>query len=1272
MSRPFTPHSRLTPSRIEDDLYQRVFDSLTEHALAVLDPAGLITHWSSSAARLTGYDSSEIVGRSWASLYAIEEQLNDPLNLELILAREAGTAAKELWHVRRDGQGYWARQVISPLVRDGQPRGFSVVFQDLTEQRRQTSFWQSTAEQLRAFLENASDEFYVHDDHARFIDVNRTACENLGYTREELLSMTVMDVELDFDLASAQALWGRLAIGESHLLRGRHRRKSGTVYPVEVHVRLIELEGKRLFIAESRDVTDRIRRDQELAQERERFRNVVEATPGLICTFRLGPDGHMSMPFASSKSREFYGVDPQEIADDFSPVMANVHADDLPAMQRSITASAESMTPWQLEFRFNHPARGLRWYSGHSMPVREPDGSILWHGTIVDVTERRLLDQALTENTSRLQLALATARIGVWEWNIATNAVFWSPECFTITGLIEFDNTLDSFVKTVHPDDVDQVFARVQAAIDNHTEYSSEFRTVRPDGEVRWVTNLGRVEYDERGQPVRMLGTIHDISELKRSAEALAQNEARLRATLETMIEGCQILDFDLRYLYLNEAAARQGSTTREKLLGQRIVDAWPGVEQSSLYAQIVRCLHDRTPRQFESEFVFPDGSSAIFDMSLQPVPEGITIMSIDITERKRVEELLRTSEQRHRDLLASLPQAIFVQSDYKIHFCNRAFLRLVGAENESQVLGSSPLDFVPPESHELVRGRIRSMQEKREPAPAIQYDLLRLDGKRVPVVASAAPTLDWGRLAFVVSIQDITELRRAEQEVRRNELRFRTLVQASSQLVWRADPTMTIPDPIWADFTGRPIEAISGDWFNEIVHPDDRAIAVAIMSGIASKSQPIQAEFRIRRADGQWRLMQTHAAPVFDEQGELLEWVGSSNDVTEQRALAAQLLQSQKLDAIGRLAGGVAHDFNNLLTVIGIHTYFLTEAIGEDHPLRTHVAAVSDATERAAGLTRQLLTFTRQEMVQPKAVDVSQQVDGLLKLLRRVIGEDIRLTSQLAPSLPTIEIDPTQLEQIVMNLALNARDAMPSGGQLAIETTLVELPRDKLSYPCARPGQFVRLAITDSGCGMSDEVWSHIFEPFYTTKPSGMGTGLGLSVVRGIVEQWHGYIFVKSSVGAGSTFEVLFPASDEPLPTPAPISSPVATRGVETVLLAEDEGTVRRVARMILERHGYHVLEASDGTEALRLAHEHADKVQLLLTDVVMPHLNGPQLAAQLASELPQLKVVYMSGYLNDRANRDAIINSGSTILEKPFKPKDLVRAVRDALDQNIDRQTT
>jgi PAS domain S-box-containing protein len=1244
---------------------------LGHQALAIVDPTGSVVYWNSVAAQMTGIQAEHIQRRSLASLYQIDEPLRQ-LARDLTAALQVGFCENELRIQSRNNMVQWARLAITPLRTDGRHDGFTVVLRDVSDAHKQAEFWQNTAEQLRAFLEYSADEFCVHDEMGRFIDVNLATCQNLGYSRDELLKLGVADVEHNFDLESAREIWDNFPVGHSVLLRSTHLRKDGSCYPVEVHSRAFELEGKRLFIASARDITDSLRRESELALERDRFQKVVDAMPGLICTFRLSPNGHMSMPFISSKSQEFYGLDPHEIASDFSPVIARIHPDDVPSVQRTITASAETMTPWRDEYRYLHPTRGLRWYLGHSMPVREPDGSIIWHGTIVDVTERQLAEQALAENTSRLQLALETAQIGVWEWNMGTNAVFWSPECFTIAGVTEFDNTLEGFTRTVHPDDREFVMERVQAAIQQRTQYVAEFRVVRPDREIRWVTNLGRADYDELGQPVRMLGTIRDISEVKQSAIALAQSEARLRSTLDNMIEGCQILDFDLRYLYMNEVAARQGSTTPEQMLGRRIVDAWPGVEQTELYAKIVKVLRNRTAARFESDFQFPDQSVGTFEMCIQPVPEGIAILTVDITERKRAEELLRTSEQRHRDLLASLPQAIFVQSDYKIHFCNQAFLRLVGAENESQVLGRSPLDFVPPESHELVRARIRSMQGKREPVPAIQYDWLRLDGKRVPVVVSAAPTLDWGRLAFVVSIQDITELRHAEQEMRRNEHRFRTLVQASSQLVWRADPTMTIPDPIWAEFTGRPLELISGERFIEVVHPDDRATVVAVMSGMASKPQPIQTEFRMRRADGQWRLLQTHAAPVFDEQGELLEWVGSSNDVTEQRALAAQLLQSQKLDAIGRLAGGVAHDFNNLLTVIGIHGYFLTEAIGEDHPLRTHVAAVSDATERAAGLTRQLLTFTRQEMVQPKAVDVSRQVDGLLKLLRRVIGEDIRLTSQLAPSLPTIQIDPTQLEQIVMNLALNARDAMPSGGQLTIETTLVELPRDKLSYPCARPGQFVRLAIIDSGCGMSDEVWSHIFEPFYTTKPSGMGTGLGLSVVRGIVEQWHGYIFVKSTVGEGSTFEVLFPASDEPLPKPAPISSPVATRGVETILLAEDEGTVRRVARMILERQGYHVIEATDGSEALRLAAEHAGQIDLLLSDVVMPNVSGPQLVEQLLEQQPRLKIVFMSGYLNDRANRTAIAESGFAILEKPFKPKDLVRAVRDALDQNIDRQTT
>jgi len=422
------------------------------------------------------------------------------------------------------------------------------------------------------------------------------------------------------------------------------------------------------------------------------------------------------------------------------------------------------------------------------------------------------------------------------------------------------------------------------------------------------------------------------------------------------------------------------------------------------------------------------------------------------------------------------------------------------------------------------------------------------------------------------------------------------------------------------------------------------------------------------KRRDGAPLHVRLSGRPVHDQDGRHVGFEMIAEDVSERRSLEEQLRQSQKMEAIGRLAGGVAHDFNNLLTVITGYNQLLIDNLGEGHPLRAELDEVRKAADRAAALTRQLLAFSRQQVLAPKVLDVNIVVESMNNLLHRLLGEDIELITILQPGIGHVRADPGQLGQVIMNLAVNARDAMPEGGTLTIETSAVSLDTPySPEHSYIEAGEYLVIAVSDTGCGMDAVTCSHIFEPFFTTKPSGKGTGLGLSTVYGIVKQSGGYIYVYSEPGLGSSFKVYLPRVLEGAEAPPPRPAAGRLHGTETVLVVEDEDGVRALARQVLEKHGYTVLAARSGVEALAMAENCArirHPIHLLLTDVVMQQMSGRQLAEEIERRFPGIKVLFMSGYTNDAVLQRGVLAEGSAFLQKPFSTEALVGKVRELLD--------
>ena len=591
-----------------------------------------------------------------------------------------------------------------------------------------------------------------------------------------------------------------------------------------------------------------------------------------------------------------------------------------------------------------------------------------------------------------------------------------------------------------------------------------------------------------------------------------------------------------------------------------------------------------------------------------------------------------------------------------------QAIVRRIAQERRPYRMNAALVELNTREQDWARRARVTAI----EGYPLIVED--RLVGVMAVFARKVLPEATTTTLAAIAdSLARGIEGKRAEKALRESEERLRQLAENINEVFWMTDPdkrevlyVSSAYEKVW----GRSCQSLlqRPNSFFDAIHPDDRARVVDTIR--ADSSLPYELEYRVVRPDRSVRWIRDRAFPVRDTAGLLIRIVGVAEDVTEKRQWEIQLRQSQKMQAIGRLAGGVAHDFNNLLSVIFGHSALLTASSPSQERLRDSVAEINRAAERAAALTRQLLAFGRRQVIEPKVLDLGSVLAEAGNVLRQLIGEKVRLTMISSPGLRRVYVDPGQINQMLMNLALNARDAMPEGGELTVETSDADFDAtSSMVHPDTRPGPYALLTVADTGCGMTPEVQAHIFEPFFSTKND--STGLGLSVIDGIVKQNGGYVTVISRPGLGTTFKIYLPAVAEPLDRPPQIVLSKPVPGNETILLVEDEDPVREITGLLLESLGYQVLQVSDAEEALNLVQNSRAKIDLLLTDVIMPGMSGRELAEAFRRYDPGIKVLLQSGHTDDIVVRQGILNAEVAFLQKPFSIDALAKKIRYLFDQ-------
>ncbi|OGG56641.1 MAG: hypothetical protein A3F84_08440 [Candidatus Handelsmanbacteria bacterium RIFCSPLOWO2_12_FULL_64_10] len=634
-----------------------------------------------------------------------------------------------------------------------------------------------------------------------------------------------------------------------------------------------------------------------------------------------------------------------------------------------------------------------------------------------------------------------------------------------------------------------------------------------------------------------------------------------------------------------------------------------------------------------------------------------------DITERKRAEEALRKSEATNRALLEAIPDLILRHSRDGVYLDFKAAKDFETLVPPGEFLGKRADEVLPAE---VARKALHHIEQ------AIRTGDVQVFEYQLPMHGEMrdyeARVVVCGEEEALGIVRDITERKRAEEVLRESEARFRSVVESLGEglLITDLQDTILYANSRLAEMSGYAPEEMIGRPAFELLLPPEDWEEIHRRNERRRRGISEWYEVQLKRKDGSLFWTETYGAPFRNAAGEVVGTLGATTDITERKRLEEQLRQAQKMEAVGRLAGGIAHDFNNLLQVIMGFSEFLLTRLAPGDPSRREVEEIYKAGERAASLTRQLLAFGRRQVLRPKALDLNALVSDMGRMLRRLISEDVDLVTVLRPGLGRVKADPGQIEQVIVNLAVNARDAMSEGGKLTVETENVSLDEAYVrEHPDASPGLHVRLTVSDTGCGIDPEIRPHLFEPFFTTKEAGKGTGLGLATVYWIVTQSGGHISVASEPGEGSTFSIYLPRAEDPAEAaPSADATVELPRGSETLLLVEDDELVRNLVGMILRRCGYAVLEASDGQEALRVSGCHPGPVHLMVADVVMPRMNGHELAQRLTPLRPEMKVLYISGYANDADVRQDALEGDIHLLQKPFTPEVLARRVREVMD--------
>jgi two-component system, cell cycle sensor histidine kinase and response regulator CckA len=997
------------------------------------------------------------------------------------------------------------------------------------------------------------------------------------------------------------------------------------------------------------------------------FRAIAEQTTDLIAL----TDAQGVITRVSSASTSFFQRAPEEMCGHHFTEFLDESA--VPTVLAAFRDGFEGDKPVRnLELRMKRKD-GSTFFGVLNGSRLQVDGQQTALVVIRDITEHRQREEALRISEDRYKILIDLSPDAVVV-QVGGKYVFANQAAARLFGAASPRELVGTdMLERVHPDYrelVAQRAAQVQAGIATRPQ---EMKLLRLDGTaVEVEAAAAKIEFD--GMPANQV-VYRDITERKQAEELLQDEISRRRILVGQSTDGIVVLDQWGKVYEANQQYARMLGYSLEEVYELHVWD-WDTQFPKEQLLEMLGAVDDKGAH-FETHHRRKDGTLREVEISTNGAIYGgkkyIFCVCRDMTERKRAEELLRLTQFAVDHAVDSV---YWTDASGRLIYVNDATCKR-HRYSQDEMLAMNLLALDPSLSREQWALNWEVIKERGR----IELETMHQtkDGEMFPVEVRANYVQYEDKEYNCVISRDITERKRAEEAVRESEERYQQLVESANDWVWQVDEQgrYVFASPKVVELLGYEPEEMLGKTPFDLMPPDEaERVAVLFASIVAERRSFRDLENVNRHKDGRLVFLETSGTPIIDSTGEYRGYRGMDRDVTERkqaeealRQAEEQLRQAQKMEAVGQLAGGIAHDFNNLLAAILGYADLLLGNPELSGPLaRGDVQEIKHAAERAAALTKQILAFSRRQVLMPTVVSLNDVLGNMESLLRRTLGEDVELLSLKDPDLGKVEVDVHQFEQVIMNLALNARDAMASGGRLTLETANARLGAVYCrTHPEVRPGAYVMLRISDDGVGMDEAVLAHIFEPFFTTKEPGRGTGLGLALVYGVVQQSQGSIVAESQPGRGATFTIYLPQVREAAPAKSPPAPGVgAAPGRETILLVEDEVSLQKLVARVLGHLGYRVLVAGTAARALEVAGQADGPPDLLLTDVVLPgEMQGPDLARELLSQRPQLPVLFMSGYPRQTIGRAGRLDEGVNLLEKPFTGETLAAAVRLVLNQ-------